>query len=251
MRDWDMWLGWVPRRKVEQVWWAHSIVSALAVCDTAGAMAIRTCFGDDEDEELGWRRKRKKGDSQREWSWQMNLKTTLKIKCLDYRKVDAYFITEPWSGHDMIRDNMLINWDFLSSLDLIGEAQRFQLELGVRILSGVSDLWGSFSVLFFLGPAFLSLRPWALCHWVVNGLLAPLSNGLRVTSEWSSTCELCLRTSLVSGYLKDGCLREISLCSPLQERVAFLRSRFITGTWFSDHVSGFALATKFMAISSY
>lgn len=42
MRDWVMWLGWVPRRKMERVWWALSIVSALAVCDTAGAMAIRT-----------------------------------------------------------------------------------------------------------------------------------------------------------------------------------------------------------------
>lgn len=51
----------------------------------------------------------------------------------------------------MIRDNMVTNWDFLFSLDLIGEAQRFQLELGVRILSGMYNLWGSISVLFFGG----------------------------------------------------------------------------------------------------
>lgn len=36
------------------------------MCDMVRAMVIRACFVDDEDEELGWRRKRKKGDSQRE-----------------------------------------------------------------------------------------------------------------------------------------------------------------------------------------
>lgn len=96
----------------------------------------------------------------------MNLKTTLKIMCLDYCQVDAYFITELWSGRDMIRDNMVTNWDFLFSLDLIGEAQRFQLELGVRILSGMYNLWGSISVLFFWGgaqPSYLSgLEPCAV-----------------------------------------------------------------------------------------
>lgn len=35
------------------------------MCDMVRAMVIRACFVDDEDE-LGWRRKRKKGDSQRE-----------------------------------------------------------------------------------------------------------------------------------------------------------------------------------------
>lgn len=142
------------------------------------------------------------------------------------------------------RNTMLSNEDFLStSSDLIGQAQRFSIwnlepVFWAACLTGRIPLCSA-----VLGPAIRSPRLWALGGPGGERPTYPTLRGSpSVGRSWGSALG-------ISASSKDGCLGEISLCSPYEKRCP-AREAALSQPLGSDLLCYFALSTRFMATSS-